>query len=227
MLYTLLSHVGSAPVSCIHTFLGLQPWYAYLPSGPNGDFDSNCNIIKFTLLGSNSDIVLVVLAIIDDLLIVAGLLAVAFVIYGAIKYITSQGSPDGTSKALSTIINALVGLGISLIAVQAVAFIGNKLAGSAGTGSSNGGGGVDLSVLPDLTGSASGGGIIQTVLSVVFNLIGALAFLFIILGGLAFVTANGDPQKVARAKATVLYAIIGLVVAIVAQSIVSLIASKL
>ncbi|MDB5169980.1 MAG: hypothetical protein JWN82_376 [Candidatus Saccharibacteria bacterium] len=106
-------------------FLGLVPWYKYLK------LDSQCNIKEFNLLpgkaGVGSDIPLILLAVIDDLLRLAGLIAVIFVIYGGVMYATSQGNPDQASKAQSTILNALVGLAIAIVAVAFVSFIGNRL----------------------------------------------------------------------------------------------------
>lgn len=106
-------------------FFGLIPWWQYLP---NTDFDNDCNVVQFDVL-HGSDIPLVLLAVVDDLLRVAALVAIAFVIYGAIKYTTSQGDPESTSKAQSTIVNALIGLAISLISVAFVSFISNQLGG--------------------------------------------------------------------------------------------------
>lgn len=108
------------------TFFGLIPWYQYL------QLDSNCDIKSFMLLpdGNNhSDVPLVALAVIDDLLRIAGIVAVGYIIYGGIRYIISQGNPDATGKARQTILNALIGLVIALVAVSVVSFIGNKLGG--------------------------------------------------------------------------------------------------
>lgn len=110
-------------------FFGLIPWYHYLPAG---SLDSSCNVKKFNILPSSntpSDIPLVILAVIDDLLRIAAFVAIAFVIVGAIRLITSQGSPDETSKAQTTIINALIGVAIAIIAAAFVNFLGNKLGG--------------------------------------------------------------------------------------------------
>jgi hypothetical protein len=116
-----------------HEFLGLVPWYKYLDYGSvsTGSGESFCGVKSFNILpkgGVNSDIPLIFLAVIDDLLRIAGLIAVIFVIYGAIMYVTSQGSPEQTAKAQSTILNALIGLAIAIIAVAFVSFLGNKLA---------------------------------------------------------------------------------------------------
>lgn len=107
-------------------FFGLEPWYAYLDYG----YDSvtkSCQIKNFKFLGSNSDIPLILLAIVNDLLRIAGLVAVAFVIMGGVKYMTSQGNPDAMSAGQKTIIDALIGLLIALLAVAFVTFLGKTL----------------------------------------------------------------------------------------------------
>lgn len=108
-------------VQCKHQFFGLIPWYNYLTLDPN-----TCDVKNFSIFQSH-DISLILLAIVDDLLRLAGLLAVGFVIYGALQFITSQGSPDATARAQGTIVNALVGLAIAMLAVVIVSFIGNQL----------------------------------------------------------------------------------------------------
>jgi uncharacterized membrane protein len=109
------------------TFFGLYPWYQYLQLQDDGL--GHCMVQNFHTLGSNSSFLLIALAVIDDLVRVAALIAVFFVIYGGITYITSQGSPDQTGKAQSTIINALIGLAIALIAAAFVNYLGNTLGG--------------------------------------------------------------------------------------------------
>lgn len=62
---------------------------------------------------------------------------------------------------------------------------------------------------------------IQNILSFVFGIIGALAFLMVVISGLRYVLSSGDPAKVEKAKNALIYALIGLLVALVAQAIVS------
>ena len=50
---------------------------------------------------------------------------------------------------------------------------------------------------------------------------GALSVIFIIVGGFRYVISGGNPKEVAQAKATITYAIIGLVVSILAVVIVN------
>lgn len=116
-----------ANVSCYQSFFGLEPWWRFLPKTAfNG-----CNIKTFNILSNGSSqpsyIPLVLLAVVDDLLRIAGLVAVFYVIYAAVQYVASQGNPEQTSKAMSTIINALIGLAIALIAIAIVSFLGSQL----------------------------------------------------------------------------------------------------
>ena len=56
------------------------------------------------------------------LLLVAGGLAVLYVIWGGVRYITAAGSADKAKAARSSIINALIGLVIVMLAYLIVAF---------------------------------------------------------------------------------------------------------
>jgi Type IV secretion system pilin len=126
---------ASSASQCQHDFFGLLPWYYYLPDkdfgvtiqGQTFGCDINTNFTFISSGGTGGDLPLIGLAIVDDLLRIAGMVAVAFVIYGAIQFIGSQGSPDQTSKAQTTVINALIGLAIAMIAVVFVSFLGNSL----------------------------------------------------------------------------------------------------
>ena len=74
-----------------------------------------------------NDFWLIGLGIVDILLRVAGLVAVAFVVYGGFMYMTSQGEPDKTSKAKNTLLNSLIGLTIAIMATVIVSFVGSSL----------------------------------------------------------------------------------------------------
>ena len=52
-------------------------------------------------------------------------------------------------------------------------------------------------------------------------ILGGLAVIVIIIAGFFYVTSNGDSSKLAAAKNTILYAVIGLVVALLASAIIS------
>jgi hypothetical protein len=122
LFYTSILHTF-ATTNCKPKLFGLEPWYQYL------QLDSNCNVKNFTILNPShpSSFLLIGLAILDDLIRIAALVAAGFVIYGGIQYVTSQGSPDATNKARETIINALIGLVLAIVAASLVSFIGTKL----------------------------------------------------------------------------------------------------
>jgi hypothetical protein len=71
--------------------------------------------------------------------------------------------------------------------------------------------------LPQLEASQVVGG----VLTVVYWMVGVLSVIFIIIGGFKYVTSGGDPKNTASAKNTILYAVVGVVVAILAFAIVN------
>ena len=62
---------------------------------------------------------------------------------------------------------------------------------------------------------------IKNVLNWIFGVIGIVAVIMIILGGFNMMISSGDPGKVKKGKDTILYGIIGLVIAILAFAIVN------
>ena len=68
---------------------------------------------------------------------------------------------------------------------------------------------------------------VGSVLTVIYGLIGILAVVMIVVGGVKYMTSQGDPGKIQSAKNTIMYAIIGLVVTLAAFAITNLILSAL
>ena len=75
---------------------------------------------------------------------------------------------------------------------------------------------------PDLTS-----GSLQTILQIVFGLGGGIALLVIAIAGFNFVVSGGDPQKTAKARSAIIYALVGLVVCITAFSIVAFVLERI
>lgn len=63
-------------------------------------------------------------------------------------------------------------------------------------------------------------GTIKTVMSIVFGTLGAIAVLIIVIAALQYVISAGDPQRINKAKNTIIYAVIGLIVAVLSYAIV-------
>ena len=64
-------------------------------------------------------------------------------------------------------------------------------------------------------------GQIGTIINAVIGFIGIVAVVVIIIGGVNYTTSQGDPAKTKKAKDTILYGVIGLVVSLLAFAIVN------
>ena len=64
---------------------------------------------------------------------------------------------------------------------------------------------------------------LQIIINVVLGIIGFIAVAMIIVGGVQYTTSAGDAAKVTKAKNTILYGIVGLVIALLAFAIVNFI----
>lgn len=62
---------------------------------------------------------------------------------------------------------------------------------------------------------------IEIVVNILLFVLGAIAVVMIVIGGIRYATAGGDQSALTAAKNTILYAVIGLVVAIMAYGIVN------
>ncbi len=70
-------------------------------------------------------------------------------------------------------------------------------------------------------------GVFKQVTNTVLYIVGIIAVIMLIIGGIKYVVSGGDSKKVTDAKNTVLYAIIGLIIAFLAFAIVNFVISAL
>lgn len=68
--------------------------------------------------------------------------------------------------------------------------------------------------------------LISLVINIFSLVVGVVAVIMIIIGGLKYITSSGDSNNITSAKNTILYAIIGLVVVALAQFIVKFVLGK-
>ena len=64
-------------------------------------------------------------------------------------------------------------------------------------------------------------GVFTTVVNVLLFVIGAISVIMLIYGGIRYTTSGGNANSVTAAKNTIMYAIIGLIVALFAYAIVN------
>ncbi len=102
--------------------LGFPTWYKYL-EGETTLAGGRCTpIFNFP-----DDIGAILLALFEIILRVGALIAIGFVIYAGFQLMLAQGEPDRIKGARSTIINALIGLVITLLATAIVNLISGTI----------------------------------------------------------------------------------------------------
>lgn len=70
-------------------------------------------------------------------------------------------------------------------------------------------------------------GVLKNVISILLYVAGTIAVIMIIVGAIRYITSDGDSSKAAQAKNTIIYAVIGLVVAVMSFGIVTFVVGRL
>lgn len=102
------------------TLLGVPTWYKYLESST---VSGKCKPV----INSVEDALPIGLAVLEAMLTIGGMVAVAMVFIGGFKYVLSQGEADKAAGGRKTVVNAMIGLVIIILATRVVSFIGNRL----------------------------------------------------------------------------------------------------
>jgi len=69
--------------------------------------------------------------------------------------------------------------------------------------------------------------VIKLVVNIMLFIIGAVAVIMIVVGGIKYTVSNGNPEQIKNAKNTIMYAIVGIVLAILAYAIVNFVITQL
>lgn len=88
-------------------------------------------------------------------------------------------------------------------------------------------GGAVNNIRPADVGDTSLESYIQTIINVLLGLIGVVAVIMLIYGGFRYVLSGGNEKSTSAAKDTILFAIIGIVVAVLAFAIVNFVIGSL
>lgn len=109
-----------AHAACLERVLTFPAWY-------KGLLDDKCNVkAPQSSTDLSSFIWKVALNVVEFMLQLVGYLAVGFIITGGYKYMTATGVAEDLVKARKTILNAVIGLVISLFSIGIV----NAVAGA-------------------------------------------------------------------------------------------------
>ena len=112
---------------------------------------------------------------------------------------------------------------ILMLGAATMTFVGTTLAEAASCGSASECINQGMTASGTSSTPKSLGSILTTVTNILLFLMGAISVIMIIVGGIRYITSQGNQQQLQSAKNTVLYAVVGLVVAIAARAIVMLV----
>ncbi len=106
-----------------------------------------------------------------------------------------------------------------LVFIPTVVFAANVYEGLMGAVGISAG----FQIFHGITGAPTLGDLIMNIIKFILGITGLVAILAIIIGGLRYIMSSGNEGMMTGAKNTILYAIIGLVIVILAYTIVSVI----
>ena len=89
--------------------------------------------------------------------------------------------------------------------------------------------GIDTATTSEMKGKSIDGdkGLIKTVVNVLLWAVGVLSVIMIIFSGFRYITSSGDASKTKSAQSTLIYSVVGLIVAIMAWAIVNMVINRL
>lgn len=89
--------------------------------------------------------------------------------------------------------------------------------------------GINTATTSEMKGKSIDGdkGLIKTVVNVLLWAVGILSVIMIIFSGFRYITSAGDASKTKSAQSTLMYSVVGLIVAIMAYAIVNMVINRL
>ena len=130
-LVTSVALPSARAMACTDTLLTFPAWYkgmqggdcSFRPLGDDGkplpDGGGSANIQKTAIA--------IALNIVNIILQLVGYASVAFLIFGGFKYMTSQGESSEIAGAKKTIMNAIIGLVISIMSVAIINLVAGAI----------------------------------------------------------------------------------------------------
>ncbi|MDO4684871.1 MAG: pilin [Candidatus Saccharibacteria bacterium] len=121
--------------------------------------------------------------------------------------------------AASVVFGAALALTLGLSAMQPVV-AQNNIEGGIGAGALS----AKSNEQPDNIDGDNG--MFKRITDVLLFIVGAVAVIMLIVGGIRYVTSGGNQQAVSDAKNTILYAIVGIIVVLLAYAVVNFVVSQ-
>ena len=184
-------------------FLGMPPW--------NDGVDLDGINSEGQLVGA---VAIIATNILKDFTVAAGYLLLGYAIWGGYLYMFSSGDPGKAANGKKALIHAFTGICIVICAYTIFGTIRIALAGNS-----------DISSCT--TGCVEPSEMVSSLVGWVGGIAGAVCALFILIGAWGYITASGDANKLQKAKNTLIYAIIGLLLVAFAEVLTAFITSTI
>ncbi len=177
---------------------GFKPWYDGLTKSDKCEIDES----KFKADSEDGgqlakSIWQIAFNLISDVFAIVGYLSIVFVIYGGYLYMLSSGDPGKAAKGKKTITNAIIGLAICMLASTIVGMVS------------------------DIAAEGANGNIFVVAINHAFLWAGIISVIMVIVGGIQYVTSNGNPTQASKARQTITYSIVGLGISLLAIAIIN------
>ena len=176
---------------CEKSFLGLTPWYCHVTENPKSEEELTKNTRQ------------IIINIADIITTLAAYLSLGFIIYGGYLYMLSSGDPGKALTGRKTLTRAFIGLAVVILSNIIVNTIGIAFLGQNG----------QLEGTNCATNECiSADSLVSNFFNWIIGFAGVVAVIFVVIGGVSYITSSGDPSKLQKAKATITYALIGLAI---------------
>ena len=192
-------------------FLGMTSW--------------NCGVNISDGESLKSGIWTIAANIATDITIIAAYLVLGDVIYGGYLYTFSSGDPGKVAAGKKTLLNAFLGLAIVMSAYLIMSTIRFVLLGA------NGDLGSCINI-DDASGNITSGCVdantmVSSAIGWFIGIAGLVSAIFVVYGGISYITSAGDPGKAAKARQMILYALIGLAIVGLASAITAFVSNMI
>lgn len=141
---------------------------------------------------------------------VAGTIGVIFILIGAVMYMISAGNKEMAERGKKIVLVSVAGVAI----VVAAPVFWKEITTIIGGNPSN------------IATTSSMARIVMNVLGLLLSIVGSLAVISLLIGGIMWFTAVGDDKRIETAKKVVTYSIVGVVVSfgalVISQQIIQL-----
>ena len=152
----------------------------------------------------------------SDISVIAAYLVLGYVIYGGYLYTFSAGDPGKVANGKKTLAQAFIGLAIVMsayiiLSALRIALLGDKI--------------FNCDVLRGTDCVTDANQVVTGAINWFIAIAGIASAIFLVYGGIQYITSTGDPGKVQKAKQMITYSLIGLAIVALSFSITAFVSS--